>query len=129
MVCELDVCPVEGLQFAHAQAGVEGGRPQRLLTLRERVDEGGGFVGAGDAVATSANGGKVEPCRWIDGERPASGCASVDARSGMSAFRMVLGERPCAESSPTMSCSAAWSMLESLVSPRVGRMYLVNPCR
>jgi hypothetical protein len=36
---EIDVAPVEGLQFAQAQAGVERGRPDRALEGRERVEQ------------------------------------------------------------------------------------------
>jgi hypothetical protein len=55
---EVDVVPGECLQFASAEAGVEGGCPECLIPFRECRDQGCCVGGVGDAVAFATDGGQ-----------------------------------------------------------------------
>jgi hypothetical protein len=57
---EVDVVPVEGLEFACAEAGVEGGGIDGAVGGLERVEERAELGGGGDAFAASSDGGKSE---------------------------------------------------------------------
>lgn len=65
---EIDVGDPERHQFAAAEARVERGGPQRLVSLRQGVDEPGRFLGWGDPVAAPANGREAEVRGRVDGD-------------------------------------------------------------
>jgi hypothetical protein len=72
------VGPDECLEFAEAEAGVEGDCPERAFGEGEGGEQLGGFGGAGDAFAAAADGGKGERQGWVDGDVAAGVGAAVD---------------------------------------------------
>src|SRR5207245_6745216 len=96
---EVDLCPVECLQFAEAQTGVERGCPQGALASKEDCDQVGGFLGAGDAVAPATDGGEAELEGGVEGDLAAGLGAPVDRSHGEQgvsdcARRELLGGEP-----------------------------------
>ena len=71
-------CPVEGLEFAEAEAGVEGGRPDRPFGEGERVEQCVCFGGGGDPVAAAADGRQRELEGGVEGDLAAVEGAAVD---------------------------------------------------
>jgi len=65
---EVDVGPVECLQFAHAQAGVEGGRPEGAVDCWQGGEEGRCFVDSCDAVTVAAYSRQRQVERRVGGD-------------------------------------------------------------
>jgi hypothetical protein len=79
---EVDVVPVEGLEFSEAEAGVEGGGVDRPVCGVEGIEEGFDLGGRGDVVAAAADGGEGEAGGGVGGDVAAVVCAPVDRAEG-----------------------------------------------
>jgi hypothetical protein len=76
VVVEVDVVPLQGLEFAGAEAGVERGCVERAVAGLEGVEEGAELGWGGDPVAPSTDWGQGE--REVDGDEAAVVGAAVD---------------------------------------------------
>jgi len=52
---EVDILPAQGLELAPAQAGIQGGGPERAVVLGQGGDQSAGLLGVGDPVAAAAH--------------------------------------------------------------------------
>ena len=68
----------EGLEFAEAEAGVEGGGPDRAVGGLEGVEERFDLGWCGDPFPVAADGGEREFEGGVDGDLAAAVGAAVD---------------------------------------------------
>ena len=88
---QVDVLPAQREQLAAAQAGVHRRRPQRPVSLRQRVEQRLGLRRRGDPLAPALDGGQLEARRRVHGDLAAGDARRKIARRGISVFRTVLG--------------------------------------
>jgi hypothetical protein len=86
--------PVEGLEFAEAQAGVEGGCPEGSFAQRKGCDEGGCVLGTDDVVAASADGRQCELDGRVGRDLAAVECSPIDRPH----WQDRVSDRACGES-------------------------------
>ena len=129
VVCEVDVVPVERLEFAGSEAGVEGGGVDRAVVRVERVEERADLCRCGDSVTASADSGEGEVEGRVDGDLSAAVCAPEDRARGRMVLRTLLAESPAALSWSAKSCSMVWLIAVSRFSPRWGRVRWLSACR
>ena len=126
---EVDVVPLQRLQFAEPQSGVEGSGEDRAVVGLEGVEERRDFLRRRDPLSLASHDGEGEVERRVDGDIAATVSASEDRAQRQDRVADAAGRKPLRGEPVGKSCSIVWLIAVSLEVPSSGRARWFSACR